>query len=365
VDEAGNESSFSPEGQSSPAAALTVWPGDTNDDGVVNQNDVLPLGFQWDQTGPARDSTGCTFEGRAAAAWPAQSATYADANGDGVVDQNDVLCIGLNWSDSTGTAQQAAALYAAAPATKKQTAGPDQPRVGRGEKIPAPKKESNDAGGRIELEAPTEPDSVLWVEVRAFSMGTVGGAAFEVTYPESKATVEAVEGEGWFGDEALFQSRVDDEKGLVGVGVVHPDSVRGGSGTLARLKVRLHEEATDAVSLQLRSVTAGRPSGTMVPLGSGTGVDVRRVPETFKLYGNYPNPARQSTTIRYDLPSERDVKLRVFDVLGRHVATLVDDTQKPGQKTVTWRADRMASGVYVYRLTAGDQSETGKITVVR
>ena len=385
VDNAGNESSFSGEVQAQPAAALTVWPGDTDNDGVVNQNDVLPLGFQWGQTGPARDSTGCAFEGRAAAAWPTQAATYADANGDGVVDQGDVLCIGLNWGDSTSTSKSMP-LYAGSSTAKTSLTAPNssdghpqEPRD-RGQEAsrrvlttpsgqtlqtddaPGAKKASET--GRLVLDAPAEPDSVLWVTIRAQDLTSAGGAAFEVAYPASKATVEAVEMSDWFGEGALTQSHVDETAGVVGIGLVNADSVRSGSGVLARLKVRLSESTTDPVQLQLREARVGR-TGRIASLEAGDGIQVRRVPETFKLYGNYPNPIRKRTTIRYDLPSERHVKLRVYDVLGRHVATLVDETQKAGQKTVTWQAAEMASGVYVYRLTAGDRSDTGKMTVVR
>jgi len=385
VDNAGNESSFSKEVQARPAAALTVWPGDTDNDGVVNQNDVLPLGFQWGQTGPARDSTGCTFKGRVAAAWPTQAATYADANGDGVVDQGDVLCIGLNWGDSTATATSKA-LYAissatatsATPSTSDDSPVDVRDRVQEDggqaltqparKQVPAdtdPGAKTTSERGRLELTAPSEPDSVLWVTVRARDLRSAGGAAFEVSYPSSKATVETIEMSDWFGEGALAQSHVNEEAGVVGVGLVNADSVRSGSGVLARMKVRLSEQATGSVSLQLRKARVGQETGRIASLGAGDGVQVRRVPERFKLYGNYPNPIRRSTTIRYDLPSERHVKLRVYDVLGRHVATLVDEAQKPGQKTVTWQAAEMASGVYVYRLTAGDQSDTGKMTIVR
>jgi fibronectin type 3 domain-containing protein len=386
VDDSGNESSFSAEVQARPAAALTVWPGDTDNDGVVNQKDVLPLGFQWGQTGPARDSTGCEFKGRAAAAWPTQPATYADANGDGTIDQNDVLCIGLNWGDSTATVK-AAPLYASvskkdrmgAPADGQQRPSSVQPPgkrrqgAGRQDVRRDGGEEASNSGiaptsadaGRLVLSAPSEPDSVLWVEVRADDLPKVSGTAFEVAYPASKVTVQKVELSDWFGDGGLAQSHVSEERGTVGVGLVTPDSVRSGSGTIARLKVKLSEGITESVQLSLQNVRSGQTAGRIQALNTGTGVRLTRVPETFKLHGNYPNPVQQRTTIRYDLPSSRHVRLRVYDVLGRHVATLVDDTQKAGQKTVTWETDRMASGMYLYRLTAGDESDTGKMTIVR
>ncbi len=76
---------------------VTVWPGDTNNNGKVNQADVLPLGLYWQKVGPKRPNASTLWQGQSVAAWSPEAATYADANGDGVVNQADILPIGLNW----------------------------------------------------------------------------------------------------------------------------------------------------------------------------------------------------------------------------------------------------------------------------
>jgi hypothetical protein len=73
----------------------------------------------------------------------------------------------------------------------------------------------------------------------------------------------------------------------------------------------------------------------------------------FALFANYPNPFNPTTTIRYHLPRASDVSLKVFDILGREVATLVNTRQDRGEHFVEMNATHLASGVYFYRLEAG------------
>jgi hypothetical protein len=83
------------------------------------------------------------------------------------------------------------------------------------------------------------------------------------------------------------------------------------------------------------------------------------------LLGNYPNPFNSSTTINYELSSSGKVKLEVFTLLGEEVATLVDTWQEGGYKSASWEAFRVSSGVYFYRLTVGDCSETRRMILVK
>lgn len=88
---------------------------------------------------------------------------------------------------------------------------------------------------------------------------------------------------------------------------------------------------------------------------------------SFKLEQNYPNPFNPTTTIRYELPTASDVKLDVFDALGRKVATLVNGRKSAGSYAVTFDASRyaLASGTYFYRLQAGNAVETKKMLLVK
>jgi hypothetical protein len=84
-------------------------------------------------------------------------------------------------------------------------------------------------------------------------------------------------------------------------------------------------------------------------------------PREFHLYQNYPNPFNPSTTIAFDVPSAGAVSLRVFDLLGRQVATLVNDHLPPGRYKTTWDASGMPSGVYFCRIQSLGFMQTRKL----
>jgi hypothetical protein len=88
-------------------------------------------------------------------------------------------------------------------------------------------------------------------------------------------------------------------------------------------------------------------------------------PATYSLYQNYPNPFNPSTTIEFSIPRNAHVMLRVYDVLGEQVTTLVSDNLSAGRHRVEWNATGFPSGVYFYRLQAGEVMQTRKLLLVK
>jgi len=86
---------------------------------------------------------------------------------------------------------------------------------------------------------------------------------------------------------------------------------------------------------------------------------------TYQLNQNYPNPFNTNTSIVYILPSEGAIRLEVYDILGRKMATLLDGIQSEGRHTVNFDASRLSSGVYIYRLEAGSVVKTKKMTLIK
>jgi hypothetical protein len=94
-------------------------------------------------------------------------------------------------------------------------------------------------------------------------------------------------------------------------------------------------------------------------------ISENELPGMFVLKQNYPNPFNPSTTISYQLRAKSLVTLKVFDLLGKEVATLVNNVEQPGSKSVNFNANNLVSGVYYYRLQAGNFILTRKFVLLK
>jgi hypothetical protein len=89
------------------------------------------------------------------------------------------------------------------------------------------------------------------------------------------------------------------------------------------------------------------------------------IPSGFRLFQNYPNPFNPVTSIKYYVPQESFVTLKIYDIIGNEVATLVNEEKNPGAYAVSFDAGDRASGIYVYSLRAGSYSETRKMILLK
>ena len=89
------------------------------------------------------------------------------------------------------------------------------------------------------------------------------------------------------------------------------------------------------------------------------------VPNKFEMSQNYPNPFNPVTNIDFEIPENRHVNIKVYDLLGKEVKTLVNEIKQAGYHTLELNASNMASGTYIYRMVAGDFTKTLKMVVVK
>lgn len=150
----------------------------------------------------------------------------------------------------------------------------------------------------------------------------------------------------------------------------------GEAFAIANGETRVVEKSTDLTNVSMADragvVVFVQESATKTVLQSefisygilaGVDADASERPVTFGLEQNFPNPFNPSTTIEYGIsgPGVGEVRLAVYDLLGREVAVLVNRSLQPGRYTVEWDAGGLASGVYVYRLSAGNAVETKRM----
>jgi len=227
-----------------------VFPGDTDDDGAVDERDVLPLGRYWLQTGPPRPSPYVDFAVQPAHSWIDVHATYADADGDGKVDSLDVCPILEFWT----------------------AASQDKPAQ----------------------------------------------------------------------QQRMLQRLADADLGILRAiyGAIDYCPETAASATLKAILFGWLEQAN------------GGP------------------PDEFALQQNYPNPFNAQTMITYVLPEAADVELAVFNVRGAKVAVISAGRQSSGRHVAVWdgqnfNGEPAASGMYFYRLLAGEFRQTRKMVLLK
>jgi hypothetical protein len=130
----------------------------------------------------------------------------------------------------------------------------------------------------------------------------------------------------------------------------------------ARLSIRSNDPTTPVVVVPVVLFVG--------PARATAGVDVRAIPSRYALHDNRPNPFNPTTTIAYDLPRDGRVRLTVYDVRGRPVRELVNASAPAGRHQIAWdgrnqQGQAVASGVYFYRLAAGDFVQTKKMVLLK
>ena len=99
-------------------------------------------------------------------------------------------------------------------------------------------------------------------------------------------------------------------------------------------------------------------------------IDDDLIPIEFALHNNYPNPFNPLTTLRYDLPEDSEVTIIIYDMLGRQVRALVNQSQEAGYKSIIWNATNdygrpVSAGVYLFQIKAGEYVSTRKMVLLK
>jgi len=93
--------------------------------------------------------------------------------------------------------------------------------------------------------------------------------------------------------------------------------------------------------------------------------EIDEIPTDYKLTNNFPNPFNPNTKIKYSIPQSSNVVIKVFDMLGNEIETLVDEQKPTGTYEITWYAENLPSGVYFYKIQTKKFIETKKMVLLR
>ena len=360
-----------------------VWPGDTDNNGVVATTDLFPIGSCYALTGPSRSTSEPTFVGPRDIRFFGQRAlpfviptpgptepctiavtpnpAYADADGNGEIDQNDVIAIGVNFG-LTHSLLRGIAADAPTDAPADEASATDVAKTA-GPAVDVAEISARPVGSSVRLDVvvPAGADvDRLWGST---SMISLPQGLFEIRSVAAGALIEN-------GDLLSFESN-DIEAGIFEQAYSRKRGATGaaGVGTLVSYDLVVVGTMDGAVQASLSDVALSVLGEGFTLAGAGQVelyVDGKSGDEAaeFSLEA-FPNPVANAATVRYGLAEASEVSIRVYDMLGRQVGQLVSGQQEAGTYTVRLDAGALATGSYVVRMNAGAFSEALRLQVVR
>ncbi|NNE47291.1 MAG: T9SS type A sorting domain-containing protein, partial [Rhodothermales bacterium] len=364
VDTLGNEIAVTPvAGAIEIVEPLIVWPGRTGFDLFVTSTDVFPIGDCYGVSGPTRpDGVGTAWQPREVMSWyfpvgesrcTAQAVSdpaTADANGDGFIDALDVEAISDNFGLSLPTA----------PKVRARTTAP--------------------------VDSSYVPISPIGAEFSLdVTLGTAGtpvanlvGVAASLTLDPGVLSLAGVEGGSSLDDGDLLSfEHFDPATGEVETALVRKRGSEpfNASGTVIKVRVEVTAPMTEPAKIVLSSVHTNvegagvvavttEPAGVSEPVVVSNGVSAQ-LPDQLGVASLYPNPVTTTATVGVEVPAAGDLRLTLFDALGRRVAVPFAGRVTAGRYTLPVDASHLPSGTYFLRLESEGQQVTVPMVHVR
>lgn len=209
-------------------------------------------------------------------------------------------------------------------------------------------------------------DARIWADL----LVPVAGAQFEIEYdPDQLSFSTPILTERTDGFVVQYK---DDKNGKLKVVMysLTGEAIQPGKGNILSLPAQTNSNLSEELKIDLTNVVLANPGAVVIPVSGYS-----NLPKRFSLSQNYPNPFNPQTTIQYEIGGDDPgmqvhATLKIYNILGQQVRTLVDEDKSPGIYKVVWdgrdgSGDRVSSGVYLYRLTMGEYSETKKMVLMK
>lgn len=203
------------------------------------------------------------------------------------------------------------------------------------------------------------PGDTVFVPIYAVGIADISGIDVLLSFDSERLTLIESHTTVNTGDFVLQQKNIGN--GTVELMLEGQHSIVLDSGAVMEMKFVINKNAIGTIPLNFRNVQLVAASSRVIQGvsfdngGIVLSVDAVNqadnvIPKRFKLYQNYPNPFNPTTTICFDVPVTGRVTLRIYDILGREIKSLVNGVKAPGYYKIEWDASKFASGVYFYRI---------------
>ena len=166
-----------------------------------------------------------------------------------------------------------------------------------------------------------------------------------------------------------FQLKADDPNGDPVTFSLGGNPPSGASITASEFKwiISLDQVGTHNIVFRVSDGTLNKDTTITVHVGTAVGVEKEfgKTPDSYGLKQNYPNPFNPTTIIRYQIPTSEFVSIKIYNILGKEVSTLVNENKSAGEYSIKFDANNLQSGFYIYQLKAGNFSEVRKMLLIK
>ncbi len=336
-------------GEDNNPTPVSVWPGDTNDDGTVDASDVLALGQNWELEGPPRRDSLLNWKSKSAIEWHPSNATYSDADGNGVVDESDLFPIGKNFNKTYSQAKIS----------------------GQHNKILTFNKWPKlQAGDQVTISIRTPKACLIKGLSYKFTLNNINPNDFSIDHVKAGAWSTK-----WSDHHELLSFTQNNHSGSAGAWVHKGDTEPVATNNLFSFQIDIHSDTFNSARLEIqkidilnKNIKVLSPDSLMVNISVEHTTPIDKGPQIIKktkLENNYPNPFNPTTNIPYDLSTKTKAVLTIYNILGRKVAVLVNKVETAGKYEATWDARHFASGLYFYRLKTRNHVFTRKMMLIK
>ncbi|NCQ10905.1 MAG: T9SS type A sorting domain-containing protein, partial [Bacteroidetes bacterium] len=335
-----------------------VWPGDTDNSGSVDEQDVLALAYYWGETGNVRKNASLTWAAQQLYAWENEQATYSDTDGQGSVNQNDLRAIIANYGKTTESEFIQKVV----------------------------KNAETQSVISMTMQAVNKGDH-SFVELYATERMEITGLSFKVNSSrplnEYFKVVETNAGNWAANWEKTNQFISFTQQNVQEIGIAFSAlgskeaQILEAGDLLVSIEVEALAAITDNFEINLSNPSVRTANGQLSSISESASVlvnsttstalneDFENKVESFELMGNYPNPFNPSTSVRFQLAERSDVSVRVYDIQGKEVAVLAEGSFGAGVNEIPFFAANLSSGTYLYAVQAGNDVKTAKMTLVK